>query len=598
MNNPALHLLTSLFGYSHFRGQQAEIVDHTIAGGDSLVIMPTGGGKSLCYQIPALIRPGIGLVVSPLIALMQDQVLTLQQLGVRAAYINSTLEPHEKRTLFQSIQAQQIDIIYLAPERLMQSATLEWLQSLPISLIAIDEAHCVSQWGHDFRVDYLALGQLAERFSHVPRIALTATATEETQQEIIERLALKHPKRFLSSFDRPNIHYSVQPRKNGRNQLLKFLTGRRDESGIVYCLSRKKVEETAQWLQQQGFNSLPYHAGLDKQTREQNLSRFLREEAIIMVATIAFGMGIDKPDVRFVAHMDLPKSMEAYYQETGRAGRDGEPADAWMVYGLNDVIQLQQMVDQSQASDERKHFERAKLNALLGWCEETHCRRQSLLAYFGEEAAEPCRNCDTCTTPPPRWDATTPAQKLLSCIYKTGQRFGAGYVLEVLLGKANERVVNNGHDQLSTFGIGKDHSEAQWRSILRQLIVRRFVTVDAERYGALAITDLARPLLRSEQQLWLRRDLEEQETKQKKGRRQLSVSEEDRALWDKLRECRAQLAQELGLPAYQIFHDATLMEMMTDKPQNRHQMMQINGVGEKKYDAFGEQFLSVIEAFT
>lgn len=595
MNNQALETLQRVFGYSQFRGQQAEIIDATLAGRDSLVIMPTGGGKSLCYQIPALIRPGMGLVISPLIALMQDQVEALRQLGVRAAYLNSSLSADEKRSIFQAIAADQIDIVYLAPERLMQPQTLSWLESLPIALIAIDEAHCVAQWGHDFRSDYLALNQLAERFANIPRIALTATATPATQEEIVERLALSNPHRFLSSFDRPNIHYSVQPKNNGKQQLLKFLTGRRQESGVVYCLSRKKVESTAEWLSEQGFTALPYHAGLSNELRQHHLNRFLREEAVIMVATIAFGMGIDKPDVRFVCHMDLPKSMEAYYQETGRAGRDGLPADAWMIYGLNDVVQLQQMVDQSNVSDERKIFERSKLNALLGWCEEIRCRRQSLLAYFGEELPDPCGNCDTCTTPPPSWDATTAAQKLISCIARTGQRFGATYVLDVLLGKNHERIRANNHQELSTYGIGKEVSEPQWRSILRQLIVQGFIAVDAERYGALVIQEQARPLLKSQQQLRLRKDLEESSRSSKTTKRgKTTVSEQDRKLWEKLRECRANLANELGIPAYQIFHDATLMEMMEQKPQDRQEMLRVNGVGDKKFESYGSNFLAVI----
>jgi len=590
----ATTLLNNTFGYGEFRGQQAAIIESVLAGKDTLVIMPTGGGKSLCYQIPALLRPGMGIVVSPLIALMEDQVVSLQQLGINAAYLNSTVEEPEKRTLFAAVNRGEIDLLYLAPERLLQSSTLEWLQNQPISLIAIDEAHCVSQWGHDFRSDYLALGRLAEIFTNVPRIALTATATERTQREIIKNLELHKPNHFIASFDRPNIHYSVQPRQDGRNQLLRFLTGREQESGVIYCLSRKKVEDTASWLRTKGFNALPYHAGLDKLMRSEHLNRFLRDESVIMVATIAFGMGIDKPDVRFVCHLDLPKSMEAYYQETGRAGRDGQAADAWMIYGLNDVVQLQQMVDQSPLDEERKFYERNKLNALLGWCEETQCRRRSLLAYFGEVTTTDCGNCDTCSTPPPTWDATQPAQKLLSCIYRTGQRFGATYVLEVLLGKSNDRIVSNAHDQLSTFGIGQDLSLPQWRSIIRQLIVKNFIWVDAERYGALRLHDTARPLLRSELSLSLRRDLEEKTTARKSRGSPTSVSNEDRILWEALRACRNEIAQSVGIPAYQVFHDATLMEMMQHKPTDRWQLLAISGVGEKKLDNYGERFLEVI----
>lgn len=598
MTQSALDVLKHTFGYDSFRGNQAAVIDTVCQGEDCVVIMPTGGGKSLCYQIPALLRPGMGIVVSPLIALMQDQVTALQQLGVAAGYLNSSLSQQQKSDLFHCVNRGELDLLYIAPERLLQPATLEWLSQQPISVIAIDEAHCVSQWGHDFRSDYLALGQLGEVFPSVPRIALTATATEGTRKEITENLKLTNSREFVSSFDRSNIHYSVQPRRNGKRQLLNFLSGRREQTGVVYCLSRKKVEETARWLSEQGFNALPYHAGLDQSVRETHLNRFLREDSIVMVATIAFGMGIDKPNVRYVCHLDLPKSMEAYYQETGRAGRDGEPSDAWMVYGLNDVVQLQQMVQQSDAPEERKHFERNKLNALLGWCEETRCRRQSLLAYFGETLEQPCGNCDTCTTPPPTWDATVPAQKILSCIYRTGQRFGTGYIIDVLRGKDLERIRQLGHDKLSTYGLGKEMSETRWRSILRQLIVRGYIVVDSERFGALSLTENARPLLRSEQALHLRQDLEEKTQAVKQERSFGTVSEKDRELWQKLRECRAELASEHGIPAYQVFHDATLMEMMQYKPQDTTAMLAISGVGEKKFERFGAAFLSLIKAHT
>lgn len=589
-------ILKSTFGYSDFRGSQESIIHGLCQGHDSLVIMPTGGGKSLCYQIPALLRPGMGLVISPLIALMQDQVTALQQLGIRAAFLNSMLDQNQKQDLYAKIMRGEIEVLYLAPERLLQTHTLEWLKSIQISLIAIDEAHCVAQWGHDFRQDYLELGTLREHFTDVPRVALTATATHQTQQEIVTNLQLDQPKQYIASFDRPNIHYSVRPRKNGKQQLLNFLKGRESESGVVYCLSRKKVESTAQWLQSKGFNALPYHAGLEKEVRSDHLEKFLRQDVII-VATIAFGMGIDKPDVRFVCHLDLPKSMEAYYQETGRAGRDGQHADAWMVYGLNDVVQLTQMVDDSSLVEERKFQECNKLNALLGWCEETSCRRISLLAYFGEDLKKPCGNCDTCSTTPPRWDATIAAQKLLSCILRTGQRFGSAYVLEVLLGKEQQRIIDNGHHLLSTYGIGKEYEPNQWRSILRQLIVKQIVIVDSSAYGALKLTDNARPLLKSESKLFLRKDLEEATKYNKKDRKQVSVSDSDRQLWQALRECRSQIAAELEIPAYQIFHDATLMQMMEFKPKNSHQLLTINGVGETKLDRFGHQFLEVIQEY-
>ena len=600
MNNSsaAKQILKDTFGYSDFRGPQAAIVESVITGQDTLVIMPTGGGKSLCYQLPALILPGMALVVSPLIALMEDQVVALQQLGVNASYLNSTLEHDQKQALFQSVNSGYTQILYLAPERLMQPATLAWLSNLTISLIAIDEAHCVSQWGHDFRADYLQLGLLKQYFPKTPRIALTATATPQTQDEIVANLQFNEPARFVASFDRPNIHYSVQPRKNGRQQLLSFLSGRRQESGVVYCLSRKRVDETAAYLQDQGFKALAYHAGMKKNQRSDNLVKFLREDGVIMVATIAFGMGIDKPDVRFVCHMDLPKSTEAYYQETGRAGRDGEPADAWMIYGLNDVVQLQQMVDDSGLNDERKHHERSKLNALLGWCEVTDCRRQSLLAYFGEQLSKPCGNCDTCATSPPTWDATVAAQKLLSCIIRTGQRFGSGYIIDMLLGKSNQRIIDNGHESLSTFNIGTDLSVTQWRSVLRQLIVKNIVFVDASRYGALRVSNLAKPLLKSESQLFLRRDLEEKLQKKPRYGTRSNVSQADRALWEKLRQCRSEIAAEHEIPAYQVFHDATLMEMMEHKPRDGHEMLQISGVGQTKFERFGEQFLNIVKSHT
>ncbi|WP_428242257.1 DNA helicase RecQ [Gynuella sp.] len=599
MLQQALYLLEHTYGYSAFRGQQQHIIESALNGQDVLVLMPTGGGKSLCYQIPALIRPGLGIIVSPLIALMQDQVSTLTQLGIKAAFLNSTLSQDQRRTVAYDLRQGNIDLLYIAPERLLQPGTLQWLQQFQISLIAIDEAHCVSQWGHDFRADYLQLNQLREAFPGVPRMALTATATPRTQEEIVQRLELNTPKEFVSSFDRPNIRYSVQTKQDGRKQLIKFLATQRGNSGIIYCLSRKKVEATSEWLQSRGLNALPYHAGLPTELRAHHLTRFLREEEVIMVATIAFGMGIDKPDVRFVAHLDLPKSMEAYYQETGRAGRDGEPAEAWMVYGLNDVMHLSQMVDRSEAHEIFKRNEKAKLEALLGWCEETSCRRRSLLAYFGEQHETDCGNCDTCLTPPKTWDATEPARKLLSCIYRTGQRFGAGHVIDVLRGKMNERMKDLGHNHLSVFNIGAELSEQKWRSIVRQLLVKGFIHSDADQYGAISLTEKSRPLLRGEIQLFLREDIETrpENIRKTKASRYNEVSDNDRELWHALRACRKSLADEFGIAPYMVFHDATLMEMMEYHPETADQLLGISGVGESKLEKFGDAFLEVLQEY-
>jgi len=492
------------------------------------------------------------------------------------------------------MERRELQLLYIAPERLMQPQTLQWLQRFEISLVAIDEAHCVSQWGHDFRKDYLLLHQLRTAFPSVPRMALTATATPRSQLDIVENLQLQQPQTFVNSFDRPNIRYTVALKSDARKQLIRFIAQHKEECGVVYCLSRKKVESTAAWLVTRGLTALPYHAGLPIEQRAENLERFLREDGIIMVATVAFGMGIDKPDVRFVAHLDLPKSMEAYYQETGRAGRDGEPADAWMIYGLNDVVQLSQMVDRSSATEDHKRNERQKLDALLGWCEVTQCRRQPLLAYFGENGHGPCGNCDTCLTPPKTWDATEAARKLLSCVYRTGQRFGAGQVIDVLLGKQTDKVQQHQHQQLSCFGVGQDLTPERCSSIIRQLLVRGFLIADAERYGALRLTDSARPLLRGEVPLSLREDSRESLLKHKKIRKHAHVSDEDASLWDQLRACRKTLADESGIPPYQVFHDATLMEMMEMHPSNDGELLQISGVGEKKLEKFGEAFLEVI----
>ena len=502
MSQTAVDLLQSLYGYDRFRGHQAEIIEHVRAGNSALVLMPTGGGKSLCYQIPALLRDGVGIIISPLIALMQDQVDAMQQLGVRAAFLNSSLDHSEQNRIEQQLLAGELDLLYIAPERLVQSYTLDLISRCTLALFAIDEAHCVSQWGHDFRSDYLSLSLLQERFPDVPRVALTATADVRTRSEIIERLSLVGASSFISGFDRPNIRYGIANKISAKKQLLDFLRQRKNEAGIVYCLSRKKVEDTAAWLTEQGFTALPYHAGLPGQLRQTHQKRFLREDGVIIVATIAFGMGIDKPDVRFVAHLDLPKSIEAYYQETGRAGRDGQPADAWMIYGLQDVVRLQQMVQGSEGSEQFKRAERHKLDAMLGLCEVTSCRRKVLLNYFADNAPEHCGNCDNCQIPPQTWDATEAAQKLLSTVYRSGQRFGAMHVMDILQGKETEKVLQHQHHQLSTFGIGEEIHDAQWRSLIRQLVVRGLLKVDIEGYSALQLTDLCRPVLKGEQSLF------------------------------------------------------------------------------------------------
>ena len=506
MHRTPREVLDRVFGYGAFRGEQEAIIEHVAGGGDCLVVMPTGGGKSLCYQIPALLRAGVAVVVSPLIALMQDQVDALRQTGVRAGYLNSTLTFGEVRAIEDGARAGRLDLLYVAPERLMGERTLALLDGLRIALFAIDEAHCVSQWGHDFRPEYLQLSVLHERYPGVPRIALTATADEPTRREIAERLGLGGARVFVSGFDRPNIRYAIVPKRNAREQLLRFLDAEhRGHAGIVYCLSRRKVEETAQWLRGRGYDALPYHAGMGAEERKRHQDAFVREDGVIIVATIAFGMGIDKPDVRFVAHLDLPKSIESYYQETGRAGRDGLPADAWMAYGLADVITLRQMVEGSEAGEQRKRLEVRKLDAMLGLCELTTCRRRTLLAYFGETRAEPCGNCDNCIAPPEAWDATEAARKALSCVYRTGQRFGAGYVIDVLLGKDNERIRGFGHHRLSTFGIGADLDVSTWRSVFRQLVARGLMRVDVEGFGSLKLTGESRAVLRGACEVRLRR---------------------------------------------------------------------------------------------
>ncbi|MFZ5843246.1 MAG: DNA helicase RecQ [Pseudomonadota bacterium] len=597
MQNDPLHLLRTVFGYDRFRGQQAAIIDTVCAGGDALVLMPTGAGKSLCFQIPALARPGVGIVVSPLIALMQDQVLTLQEAGVRAAMLNSALTAEKAAVTERQLLAGELDLLYVAPERLLTGRFLDLLDRVAngpgIALFAIDEAHCVSQWGHDFRPEYLQLSLLHERWPQVPRIALTATADGRTQQEIIQRLGLGEARVFLSSFDRPNIRYRVTPKQNGREQLLRFLREQhKGDAGIVYCLSRNKVEETAAWLSEQEIPALPYHAGLSSQQREQNQNRFLNEDGIVMVATIAFGMGIDKPDVRFVAHLDLPKSLEAYYQETGRAGRDGLPASAWMAYGLQDAVTLRQMLSQGDASEQQKRVELAKLNAMLGYAEVTTCRRQVLLNYFGESGHPPCGNCDNCLEPPETFDGTIVAQKALSCVFRTGQRFGVGYLIDVLLGKDDDRIQQFGHHALSVFGIGKELDDKDWKSTFRQLVAAGYLRVEHDQYGALKLTEEARPLLKGEIKIQLRKELR---GRKKKTTREAAFSNDvDEALWNALRDKRRELAKEHGVPPYVIFHDATLKAMLEQRPSSMDELAQISGVGARKLEAYGADFLEVL----
>jgi len=599
MPSDAQKILHSVFGYPAFRGEQQAIVDHLIAGGDALVLMPTGGGKSLCFQIPAMVRQGTAIVVSPLIALMQDQVETLQQLGVRAAFLNSTMDARSSNDMERSLLRGELDLLYVAPERLLMPRFIDLLERTTIALFAIDEAHCVSQWGHDFRPEYRQLTILHERFPGVPRIALTATADGPTRNEIIERLALEGARRFVASFDRPNIRYRIVEKNEPRHQLAEFLSGRKQDAGIVYCLSRKKVEETAAFLAAKGFDALPYHAGLDAATRAANQKRFLQEEGVVMVATIAFGMGIDKSNVRFVAHMDLPKSMEGYYQETGRAGRDGLPAEAWMTYGMADVVMLRQMVDGSDAGEERKRLERQKLDALLGFCESTRCRRQTLLEYFGEKRATPCGNCDNCLDPPETWDGTTAAQKALSCVYRTGQRFGVVHLVDVLLGEKTERVRQFGHDRLPTFGVGGDLSELQWRGVFRQLAATGLLSVDLEGFGGLKLTAASKAVLKGDQTVTLRLQAAKQAKKARRDSAARSIGNNDfspltEALWQALRDTRLRLAREQGVPPYVIFHDATLREMVTQRPQSLREFATISGVGERKLEKYGEAFLGVL----
>ncbi|MDR3498728.1 MAG: DNA helicase RecQ [Parvibaculum sp.] len=589
-------VLKDVFGLPSFRGQQGDIIRHVVDGGDAVVLLPTGAGKSLCYQIPALCREGVGIVVSPLIALMRDQVEALRQSGVRAAALNSTLTPEEAQAIRIELAAGRLDLLYVTPERLVSDGFMGLLSRLQPALFAIDEAHCISQWGHDFRPEYLQLAMLKERFPGVPRLALTATADPQTRDDLIHRLQLDDARVFSASFDRPNIRYTIVRKDNAKTQLKEFLRAHKDASGIVYCLSRKKVEETAEWLTAQGIKALPYHAGLDRSVRDANQDAFLKDEGPVLVATIAFGMGIDKPDVRFVAHLDLPSSIEAYYQETGRAGRDGLPSDAWMAYGMGDLTLRRRMIDEAASPEDVKQVERAKLDALLGVCETTACRRQTLLAHFGEHHAGGCGNCDTCLSPSETWDGTEAARKALSAIYRTGQRFGAGHVIDVLRGNKTEKVERFGHDGLPTFGVGKDIDVKGWQSVFRQLAARGIIAADHAAFGALKLEEKARPILQGQEPVEFRRDLAPtgRRRQAKGGDIEISASPEDEALFQALRSERLRLAREQGVPPFVILHDTSLREMARRKPSALDEMTDIPGVGGAKIARYGEAFLAVV----
>ncbi len=599
---PAVAALHRVFGYDAFRGDQAEIIDHVIGGGDALVLMPTGGGKSLCYQIPALVREGTGVVISPLIALMQDQVDALGALGVRAAFLNSTQGAEDRTRVERAYVAGELDLLYLAPERLTMPSTAELLDRGTIALFAIDEAHCVSQWGHDFRPNYLQLSMLHERWPTVPRIALTATATDQTHKEIQKRLQLADAKHFVASFDRPNIQYRIVPKDQPQKQLLELLrTEHAGDAGIVYCLSRASVEKTAEFLVQQGIPALPYHAGLDARVRAANQSRFLREDGMIMVATIAFGMGIDKPDVRFVAHLDLPKSVEGYYQETGRAGRDGLPSTAWLAYGLQDVVQQRRMIETSEGDLAHRRRLGAHLDAMLALCETVECRRMQLLAYFGEESS-PCGNCDTCLSPPEAWDGTVPAQKLLSTVVRLqrerNQKFGAGHLIDILLGKQTPRVDQYGHDELSTFGIGTELAETEWRGVVRQLLAQGLLAVNSDGFGTLVTTEASSAVLGGTRKVNLRREPERTSSTPSRKARSATVGLPDTAkpIFEALREWRGAQAKEQGVPAYVIFHDATLREFATRNFSTLEDLGTVTGVGEAKLAKYGEGVLEILSS--
>jgi ATP-dependent DNA helicase RecQ len=595
-------ILQTVFGHKAFRGHQADIVDHVVGGGDAIVLMPTGGGKSMCFQIPALCRDGVGVVVSPLIALMHDQVEALRQLGIRAAALNSSLSEAERSSVRADLRAGRLDLIYVAPERFTLPSFLEFLDGAKIALFAIDEAHCVSQWGHDFRPEYMKLDMLGERFPGVPRLALTATADPQTREDIRLRLKMDGARLFLSSFDRPNIRYRIALKDEPRQQLLSFIKGgHKGESGIVYCLSRAKVEDTAAWLSAQGIQALPYHAGLDAALRRRNQDAFLKTEGLVLVATIAFGMGIDKPDVRFVAHLDLPASLEAFYQETGRAGRDGLPAETLMLYGMQDLVQRRRMIDDGEAPEDVKRVEHAKLEALLGVCETAGCRRQALLSHFGETLAEPCGNCDGCLEPVESWDGTVAAQKALSAVLRTGQRYGVGHLIDVLLGVSNDKTQRQGHDMLPTFGVGKELDRKEWSSVYRQLVVLGVIAVAHDSYGALRATEAARPILRGERTVRLRRD---KSASVKRALKNLvkgqkadivgALNAEAAAIFDALRAERGRLARDQGVPPYVIFHDTTLLALANRRPRTMDELADIPGMGEKKIERYGAAFLGVL----
>ncbi|WP_344615093.1 DNA helicase RecQ, partial [Dactylosporangium salmoneum] len=601
----SLDVLRRVFGYDEFRGSQGEIIEHVIGGGDALVLMPTGGGKSLCYQIPAIVRPGTAVVISPLIALMQNQVDTLRELGVQAGFINSTLDYDMRRTVEAQFAGGELDLLYLAPEALASAATMRLLERGRIALFAIDEAHCVSQWGHDFRPDYLNLSMLHERWPDVPRIALTATATTATHKEIATRLGLTDARHFVSSFDRPNIQYRIVAKQDPRRQLLDFLRREhRGDAGIVYCLSRNSVEKVAEFLKDSGVPALPYHAGLDAQTRAEHQNRFLREDGLVMVATIAFGMGIDKPDVRFVAHLDLPKSIEGYYQETGRAGRDGEPSTAWLAYGLQDVVQQRKMIDTSEGDAAHRRNLSQHLDAMLALCETVECRRGQLLAYFGQEQTGGCDNCDTCLAPPESWDGTVAAQKLLSTILRLqrerNQKFGAGQCIDILLGKKTDKVVQWHHDELSVFGIGADLRDTEWRTVVRQLLAQRLLNVEGD-YGTLVLTDSSADVLARRRQVMLRREPDRPisaakaaKTARRDAQAGADLSPETLPVFEHLRAWRATTAKAQGMPAYVIFHDATLRQIAADRPRTLSDLARVNGVGENKLAKFGNEILAAL----
>ncbi len=596
-------VLREVYGYPSFRLKQEAVIQRVLRGGDALVIMPTGGGKSLCYQIPALLREGVAIVVSPLISLMQDQVDALRQLGVQAAYLNSSLTRSEQRRIEERLARGELDLLYVAPERLMTDAFLAQMQGWTIALIAIDEAHCISQWGHDFRPEYLHLADLRQRFPDVPCIAVTATADAPTRRDIQQRLGFADEDLFITGFDRPNIRYTVVVKKNPKQQLLRFLRSEHDgDAGIVYCLSRKKVDDTAAWLREQGIEALPYHAGLSAAERQAHQDRFLREEGLVMVATVAFGMGIDKPNVRFVAHLDVPRSLEAYYQETGRAGRDGLPADAWMTYSLGDVVAMRKMLDDSAAPEAHKWTERHKLNTIVGFCETPRCRRQVLLNYFGEALDAPCGNCDTCLNPVETWDGTEAAQKVMSCIVRTGQRFGTAHLIDVLLGKATDKVRRFRHDRLPTFGVGTELSATEWRSVIRQLVAADLLAVEVDGYGSIKLTEAAVPVLKGAQRVEFRKDPRPVKTKKRAttpaGEAFVPETDADKALFDALRDLRLTLARDQGVPPYVIFHDSTLAAMVQHRPTTPAALRTISGIGQVKLERYGDAFLQVVQAHT